>query len=520
MSQNICQWIETHADFVPEKLAVRFEGREITYRELLSQITQTAAVLKDVYGIGRGERVAYLGFNSPELLVLLFACARLGALLLPLNWRLAPLEQAYILENAVARILVCDDDHKTIGHQLSDKVPGCVACDHADIATVTDDVHDCVDRDPKVDLMTPVLLVYTSGTTGRPKGAVLTQQAVLFNALNSVHMHDLDISDHILTALPMFHVGGLNIQTTPALYVGATVTLQRRFEPATVLSAIRDLRPTRLVLVPATIMALAEHPDFKRTDFSSIRSVTTGSTIVQKSVIDIFHDRNVPVIQNYGLTETGPVALYLRIDDAFSRVGSTGRGALHTRFRIVDDEDRDVPTGQSGELLLQGSNVLLEYWRDPAATRQALQDGWFRTGDIGYCDSDGYVYINDRKKDVVISGSENIYPAELEHVLDQMEGLIEAAVVGMPDNRWGEVPVAVIVPDSACDIDKAKVLSCFDGVLARFKHPKAIFSIDVLPRNVMGKVLKHELRQMLTDEMSTQADLGAGRKRGKLAQVL
>jgi fatty-acyl-CoA synthase len=161
----------------------------------------------------------------------------------------------------------------------------------------------------------------------------------------------------------------------------------------------------------------------------------------------------------------------------------------------------------------------LEYWRDPAATRQALQDGWFRTGDIGYCDSDGYVYINDRKKDVVISGSENIYPAELEHVLDQMEGLIEAAVVGMPDNRWGEVPVAVIVPDSGCDIDKAKVLSCFDGVLARFKHPKAVFSIDVLPRNVMGKVLKHELRQMLTDEMSTQADLGAGRKRGKLAQV-
>ena len=342
-------------------------------------------------------------------------------------------------------------------------------------------------------------MVYTSGTTGQPKGAVLTQEAVLFNALNSVHMHDLDISDHILTVLPMFHVGGLNIQTTPALYVGATVTLQRRFEPAMVLSASRDLRPTRLVLVPATIMALAEHPDFKTTDLGSIRSLTTGSTIVQKSVIDIFHDRNVPVIQNYGLTETGPVALYLRIDDAFSHVGSTGRGALHTRFRIVDDEDRDVPAGQSGELLLQGPNVLSEYWGDPAATLEALQDGWFRTGDIGYCDTDGYVYINDRKKDVVISGSENIYPAELEYVLDQIEGLAEAAVVGMPDSKWGEVPVAVIVLEAGHDIDNATLLSCFNGVLARFKHPKAVVRVDALPRNVMGKVLKHELRGQLAD---------------------
>ena len=434
MSNDICQWIETHSDFVPEKLAVRFEGREITYRQLLSQIETTAAILKASCDIGRGDRIAYLGFNSPEMLVLFFACARLGALLLPLNWRLTLSEQTYILENAAVRILVCDDNHVTVGYQLSGSVPGCEICTHADIVAAADGAEEPATRNPHVDLTTPLLLVYTSGTTGQPKGAVLTQEAVLFNALNSVHMHELDSSDHILTVLPMFHVGGLNIQTTPALYVGATVTLQRRFEPAMVLSAIRDCRPTRLVLVPATIMALAEHPSFKSTDFSSIRSVTTGSTIVQKSVIDIFHDRNVPVVQNYGLTETGPVALYLRVEDAFSRVGSTGRGALHTRFRIVDDEDRDVPAGQSGELLLQGPNVLSEYWGDPAATREALQNGWFRTGDIGYCDSDGYVYINDRKKDVVISGGENIYPAELEYVLDQVDGLVEAAVVGMPDS--------------------------------------------------------------------------------------
>ena len=499
MSNDICQWIETHADFVPEKLAVRFEGREITYRQLLSQIESTAAILKASRDIGRGDRIAYLGFNSPEMLVLFFACARLGALLLPLNWRLTLSEQTYILENAGVRILVCDDNHVTVGYQLSGSVPGCEICTHADIAAAADGAEEPATRNPHVDLTTPLLLVYTSGTTGQPKGAVLTQEAVLFNALNSVHMHELDSSDHILTVLPMFHVGGLNIQTTPALYVGATVTLQRRFEPAMVLSVIRDCRPTRLVLVPATIVALAEHPSFKSTDFSSIRSVTTGTTIVQKSVIDIFHDRNVPVVQNYGLTETGPVALYLRVEDAFSRVGSTGRGALHTRFRIVDDEDRDVPAGQSGELLLQGPNVLSEYWGDPAATREALQNGWFRTGDIGYCDSDGYVYINDRKKDVVISGGENIYPAELEYVLDQVDGLVEAAVVGMPDSKWGEVPVAVIVLEAGSDIDNTTLLSYFNGVLARFKHPKAVVRVDALPRNVMGKVLKHALRGQLAD---------------------
>ncbi len=499
MSQDICQWIETHADFMPEKLAVHFEGREITYRQLLLQIRTTVAILRASHDIGRGDRIAYLGFNSPEMLVLFFACARLGALLLPLNWRLTLSEKTYILENSGAKILVCDDDHVTIGRQLSGTVPGCEICTHADV-TVTNDSPECsAICNPHVDLTTPLLLVYTSGTTGRPKGAVLTQEAVLFNALNSVHMHDLDISDHILTALPMFHVGGLNIQTIPALYLGATVTLQKRFEPAMVLSAIKERRPTRLVLVPATIVALSEHPDFKTTDFSSIKSVTTGSTIVQKSVIDIFHDHNVPVIQNYGLTETGPVALYLRIDDAFSRVGSTGRGALHTRFRIVDDEDRDVPAGQSGELLLQGPNVLLEYWGDPASTCEALQNGWFRTGDIGYCDTDGYVYINDRKKDVVISGGENIYPAELEQVLDQIDGLAEAAVVGMPDSKWGEVPVAVIALEADREIDNATLLSFFDGVLARFKHPKAVIRVDALPRNVMGKVLKHELRRSLAD---------------------
>ena len=498
MNRNLSQWIESHAAFVPSKTAIRFEGHDISYFELLVRVQNTVGLLKNAHGVSRGERIAYLGLNSPELLILLFACARLGAMLLPLNWRLAMPELEYILDNAAPRLLVCDEEYFPVGEKLCGKRSGRTLCGHDHLAAEHQDCH-FEWTDPQVGPASPMLLVYTSGTTGRPKGAVLTQEAVLFNALNSVHMHDLDPSDHILTVLPMFHVGGLNIQTTPALYVGATVTLHRRFDPGAVLSDIQALSPTRLVLVPATIMALAADPQWTVTDLSSVRSVTTGSTIVPHSIIALFHDRAVPVIQNYGLTETGPVALYLRVDDAFGHVGSTGRGALHTRLRIVNEEGDDVACGESGELLLQGPNVLREYWGDPMATEKAFHEGWFRTGDVGYQDDEGYVYINDRKTDVVISGSENIYPAELEQVLDTVEGLAEATVVGMPDPRWGEVPVALVVLEPGVTFDKQAILSFFEDRLARFKHPKAVIQIDMLPRNVMGKVLKHELRAKLAD---------------------
>ncbi len=498
MNRNLSQWIESHAAFVPSKTAIRFEGRDISYFELLVRVQNATGILKNAHGVSCGERIAYLGLNSPELLILLFACARLGAMLLPLNWRLAMPELEYILDNAAPRLLVCDDEYFPVGEKLCGRRSGRMLCGHDHLAAGYQD-GDFEWADSQAGPASPMLLVYTSGTTGRPKGAVLTQEAVLFNALNSVHMHGLDPTDHILTVLPMFHVGGLNIQTTPALYVGATVTLHRRFDPGAVLSDIQALSPTRLVLVPATIMALAADPQWAVTDLSSVRSVTTGSTIVPHSIIALFHDREVPVIQNYGLTETGPVALYLRVDDAFGHVGSTGRGALHTRLRIVNPEGDDVACGESGELLLQGPNVLREYWGDPAATEKAFHEGWFRTGDVGYQDDDGYVYINDRKTDVVISGSENIYPAELEQVLDAVEGLAEATVVGMPDPRWGEVPVALVVLEPGVTLDKQAILSCFEDRLARFKHPKAVIQIDTLPRNVMGKVLKHELRAKLAD---------------------
>ena len=491
MTDDLSRWIDTHSVFTPNKPAIRWQGIEITYAQLAARIGIAAATLTARAGIGSGDRVAYLGLNTPEMLVLFFACARIGAMLLPLNWRLAAPEQACIMQDAAPGALISDAVHGERAALLASSATECQLIDLHDLASDTAAAIPQSTGTPEH----PVLLVYTSGTTGRPKGAILSQNAILHNALNSMHMHDLCSTDHILTVLPMFHVGGLNIHTTPALYAGATVTLHGSFEPGATLAAIEVDRPSLLVLVPATIAAVLSHPEWANTDLSCLRALTTGSSIVPRPLIDAVHARGVPVIQVYGLTESGPVAAYQRISDAFETAGSAGRGALHTRIRIIGDQDREQPVGTAGELWLQGPNLFSAYWRDPASTAAAFCDGWFRTGDIGIRDDAGDIFIKDRMKDVIISGGENIYPAEIERLLDELDGITESAVIGRDDDRWGEVPVAIIVPAPGSTLSKNAIGHTFRDRLARFKHPKDILFVDSLPRNVMGKVQKDVLRQ-------------------------
>lgn len=505
---DLSAWIERHADFIPDKTALSYEGRAISYRDLNAMVTAQAQALKHIYGIGRGDRVAYLGLNSPEFLALMFACARLGALFIPLNWRLAGPEHVYILKDAAAKALLCEEEFKSHAEALQADLPDCefvaIDFDGDGWLSLSDGFEQATgdDRNPHVDLETPLLLVYTSGTTGHPKGAVLTQAAVQWNALNAVHMHAMTGDDHILTVLPMFHVGGLNIQTTPALYVGATITLHRKFDPVAVLSALGEDRPSLVVLVPATIQALASHPAWAKSDLSSLRAVATGSSIVPLALIDVIHARHIPVLQIYGSTETGPVVIYLRADDAMTHVGSTGKTALHCDARVVDEAGDDAAVGESGEIWVRGPNIMFEYWGNADATTKAFSNGWFKTGDLGYRDGDGFFYVNDRKTDVVISGGENIYPAELETVLDALPGVTEAAVVGRADDHWGEVPVAVVVAAPDSDLTRESVLKAFDGALARFKHPKDVVFVEALPRNVMGKVQKFDLKVRVANKKS------------------
>ena len=494
-------WLDGWARFQPSKTAISFQGRDISYASLALRIRQFAHCFSHDLGISRGARVGFLGYAHPDFLVALFACARLGAMLVPFNWRLTVAEHAFIVGNAdLSTLLVTSDfrDHAEglrarFGHvkfvAVDFQAPGWIPLEDA---LAGDGDH--ADRNVSYD--DPILIVYTSGTTGHPKGAVLTQNAVLWNAINSTHAHDLTSDDHVLTVIPIFHVGGLNIQTTPALHAGATVTLHPRFDADAALRTISTARPTLMVLVPATAQAMIGNPLWATTDLSSLRLISMGSTVIPAPIINAFHARGVPVGQIYGATETCPIAIYLRKEDC-RRIGSTGKPAIHCEVKALNKDGAETAVDERGEILVKGPNVLSGYWRDEAATSEALQHGWFRTGDIGYRDAEGFWYIVDRSKDVIISGSENIYPAELEAVLNGCEGVQECAVVSRPDARWGEVPIAVVVRRKEFALSRDDVLALFQDSIARFKHPRDVVFVEALPRNAMGKILKNKLRDEL-----------------------
>jgi fatty-acyl-CoA synthase len=499
---DLSDLIARNAAFTPDKVALRYAGRSLTYAALAARIAAAARALKSVLGVGRGDRVAILAANHPDYLVLLYACARLGALLVPLNWRLAVPEQLFILADASVKVLLVQDAFAAVAAPLRAAQRDIRIIRLADEATDTSfdnllsqgrgDEHN-----PHIDATSPLLLVYTSGTTGRPKGAVLRQEALLWNAVMSQHMHDLTAGDHVLTVLPLFHVGGLNIQTTPALQIGASVTLHARFLPDATLAAIAAERPSLLVLVPSTIQALIEHPHWAKTDLSSLRALTTGSTQVPQVLIDAVSARGVPVLQVYGSTETSPIAVYTRIGGDLKRGGSTGLPGLCCEARIVDESGGEVPHGTAGEVVVRGPNVFFEYWGNRAATGEALRDGWYFSGDIGTRDCDGYFTIHDRKKNVIISGGENIYPAEIERVLHEHPAVAEAAVIGRADPKWQEVPVAYVVRKAQSAVSADEIVAHVAAELARFKVPRDVVFVDALPRNALGKVQHFMLRQQM-----------------------
>ncbi len=490
---DLSSWVADNAARTPAKTAIRFAGEDISYARFMDMICGHARVLKHGHGVGAGDRVAVLGFNSPSMLALFFACARLGAMFAPLNWRLAAPELRYILEDATPRAVIAGAQHQALAAEAAQGVGGTAVVPAEKMAA---EAESCPgeDSNPGVGPETPCLLVYSSGTTGRPKGVVLTQDAISANAENCIHYSALSGRDRVLTVLALFHVGGLNILTTPAFRVGAEVVLHERFEAGAVLRAIAQERATLLVLVPATIQAVIDLPGWDAADLSGLRLVTTGSSQVPLHLIEAFHERGVPVCQVYGLTETAPVAACQTPAEALCKPGSAGKCAPQCEMKIVREDGQAARDGVAGEVVIRGRNVLREYWNNAAATRDALRGGWFHTGDIGYRDADGDLYIKDRKTDVVISGGENIYPAELEQFARGMADISDAAVVGRADARWGEVPVAFVVQAPGVSLTAGEFLARFEGRLARFKHPKEVIFVAELPRNALGKVLKPALR--------------------------
>ncbi len=483
---TIGRWLSDRARTTPDRVAIRFLDGELTYEALERRATRLAAGLA-ARGLRRGDRLATLAGTSPDHVATFFACARLGVALQPISWRLAPAEIAYQLEDAAPSLLLASAEHEELARAAGRAV---------EIAQIADPT---LEADGEVEDVAgdddPLLLIYTSGTTGKPKGALLTHANCFWTNLSFDRTTGLRDDDVVLQVLPQFHVGGWNVQPLLAWWKGATVVLEPAFDAARALHVIEKERVTTMMGVPATYLFLAQAPGFAETDLSSLRLAVVGGASMPESLLEAWIERGVEIVQGYGLTEAAPNVLCLPPEDARRKLGFAGKPYPHVDVALRDTETGALVDGAGvGELVVRGPNVFAGYWRNPEATEAAFADGWLLTGDVAERDEEGFYRIAGRIKDMVISGGENVYPAEIEDVLHGHAAVLEAAVVGVPDARWGEACVAfVVLRESGAATEEDLVEHCRER-LARFKVPKRFAFVEELPRSSMGKVLKDELR--------------------------
>jgi fatty-acyl-CoA synthase len=490
------EWLDRRAELSPQRIGMVdvATGQRISYRALAIRARALATLLAEHLDVHTGDRVAILAANCPEYLDALFACARLGAILVPLNWRLTVSELAGILDDCAPALLLYDETHRTTAIALAHGRPG--GMETVPLAALPGEDAPLAARSvpfPTRDGEEIALILYTSGTTSVPKGAMLSHRMITWNAINTQISWGLRETDVAPVFSPFFHAGGLNVLTTPMVHLGGTNVLLRTSDPATILAAVAAERCTLVFAVPTVFQAMMEHPDFGSVDFSSVRYCITGGSSCPLPVIQGYAARRLEFRQGYGLTEVGVNCFSLAPEDALRKAGSVGRPVFHSRARIVENGDRDVAPGAIGELVLAGPHVCSGYWHRPEATSEAFRDGWWHTGDLVRRDEEGYYYIVGRQKDMYISGGENVYPAEVEAVLAAHPDIQEVTVLGVPDAKWGEVGMAVVVPRQPGTLTAEDVLAYCQGRLARYKIPKHVVFSGALPRNAMGKVMKAQL---------------------------
>ena len=497
-------WLAKQADIRPHKTALvdAATGRRTTYSQFHQRAGRFAEFVRDEWKLTPGDRVALLAHNSSDYFEILWGCAKAEVILVCLNWRLAVPELEFIFHDATPSALIYDpafaEAAQTIAQRLGiDKV--ITLADQAAPGEVTyEDALASSSGQPVVmrprGLDEPWHLLYTAGTTGRSKGVLQTFGMVLFNALNIGLPVDLTSEDVTLNLLPCFHTGGLNLLTNPTFHVGGTAIVQKTFDPAETLRILSE-EATAFFGVASVYLFLSQHPDFDQTEFRHMRSWSAGGAPIPTSLLQRYLDRGIEIQYGFGMTETGPTVFLIEKDYPRSKIGSVGKPQMHVDVRIVDRAGQDLPPGERGELLIKGPGVTPGYWRLPEVTAQSIEDGWLHSGDVAVRDEDGYFYIVDRWKDMFISGGENVYPAEVENVLYQLPQVAEAAVIGVPDERWGEVGRAIIVLKPGQSITGVEIIAHCQAHIGRYKVPKSVVFVDKLPRNPAGKVVKGELRE-------------------------
>ncbi|SFJ46356.1 acyl-CoA synthetase [Amycolatopsis regifaucium] len=475
----------------PANVAIWYEDQVTTFAELDVRVTTLAGRLRAL-GIGRGDRVAYLGPNHPSYLEVLFATGMLGAVFVPLNFRLPVGELDEILVDCAAKIVV-------YGEGMAEKIAGIdrERCGVRPLAcTELDGIgHADLPPDEHVSLEDVCLILYTSGTTGKPKGVMLTHGNLTWNCFNAIVESDVASDERALIVAPLFHAAALGMTCLPVLLKGGTAFLVASFDPDAVLALIERERITMMFGVPTMFEMMASRPRWADVDLSSVRRLVCGGAPVRLTTIRRYLDLGLHFAQGYGLTETAAGVLMLDRAHLHVKAGSVGVPSFFTDVRVVDADRLEAPSGVPGEIMVSGPNVMPGYWGQPEATEEVFEDGWFRTGDVGVVDKDGYFFIVDRIKNVIISGGENVYPAEIEDVLHDMDGIAACVVIGVADDKWGEIGKALVVADPDARITEAAVLAHLRLRLAKYKVPKYVQFVDALPTTASGKIARSEVRR-------------------------
>ncbi len=502
--------LSTRANLTPDREALLelHTGQRYTYADLNGRANRLANYLRDECGMQPGDRVSILAQNSVVYLDLFYGLAKIGAIFAPLNWRLVARELTYIVNDCSPRVLICGPEYVDVLAEMRPQIeiPHYLSLEGADIdgasacETVVAAASDAEPERPPLDAETTCAILYTSGTTGRPKGAMIPHRQILWNSINTVTSWGLTEHDVSPVFTPLFHAGGLFAFLTPIFYVGGRILLDRAFDVEESLRLIQGERCTVILGVPTLFQMWLNSPTFEAADFGHVHFFISGGAPCPPALMEEWRARKGVVFrQGYGLTEVGVNCFSMTDEQSVPKTGSVGKPIFHSKMRLVDEEGQDVPDGQPGELLIWGPHVCTGYWRNPDATREVLQDGWFRTGDIASRDADGFYTIIGRAKDMIISGGENIYAAEVEAVFREHAAVEDAALIGQPDEKWGEVGLMVVVLKAGRSASAQALQNFCGGRLARYKIPKRVVFAEALPYSPYGKVVKAELREKYLD---------------------
>jgi fatty-acyl-CoA synthase len=507
---NIGEWISKRALHYPEKVFLREEdGREFNNDGFDRRVNRMAHALSEL-GIVKGERVAALMLNSSEFLEIFFACGKTGAIMVPVNFRLAVPELLYILLDCSPRALIYSSDFaekirviKAAGIPISHYFRH-GGDDLSEDPSITDFVSRLPADEPapseEITLDDPLFIMYTSGTTGDPKGAVLSHGNILFGAIHSLVGYGISKSYKSLVVAPLFHIGALAASAMPVIYAGGSLILKSFYNASEVIKLIVQEKINYMFAVPVMFQMMTKSEEWDKADFSHVHFFISGGAPIPIPMIRKYQEeKGVGFVQGYGLTETGRLTS-LDLEDSIRKAGSVGKEVFHIQLRIVDQNDGDVTFGEPGEIVVRGPNVFIRYWNKPKETVEAMRNGWFHTGDMGRRDEEGFIYVIGRKQELIISSGENIYPAEVERVIQTLSQVREAAAVGMPDPIRGEVVAAFVVLHEAQSLTEGDLINALQGQIAHFKIPKRIFFVNDFPRNTTGKILIKELKKQLTKE--------------------